>query len=177
MKITSITADGITLSFENDKDRHRTEDLARCMAKGFDMDLHWRGPLSGDWWKRWDNVAPGARGRSFDVRTFTVTEDHLALVRRSCTGWQYCEFGAMEINPKRPYGNSGVLYDIAEMIGLEPDADGEFTPEQEVHMLRLHRETQVVFQIAMCTGSFQAGDYVNTCESFPYGRPAWERAA
>jgi hypothetical protein len=53
------------------------------------------------------------------VTEFTVTEDHLKLLRRAYIGWDDCEFGAPGIDPKRPYGNSDVIGDIAEILGEE----------------------------------------------------------
>jgi len=50
---------------------------------------------------------------------FEVKKEHLALLKRMCVGWQNCEFGALEIDPKRPYGNSDVLQDMIEIIGME----------------------------------------------------------
>ena len=48
---------------------------------------------------------------------FTVTEDHLKLIKNFCVGWQDCDFGAPEIDPKHPYGNSSVCSDIANILG------------------------------------------------------------
>ena len=48
------------------------------------------------------------------MKNFTVTETHLLLLQRMQVGWCGDEFGAPEINPKRPYGNSSVLTDMVE---------------------------------------------------------------
>src|SRR6266568_5645220 len=43
------------------------------------------------------------------VSEFTVTEDHLKLLRHAYLYWEYGEgYGAPAIDPKRPYGNSDV---------------------------------------------------------------------
>ena len=44
---------------------------------------------------------------------FEVKEEHLALLRKMSVGWHDCEFGAPEIDPKRLFGNSNVLQDVA----------------------------------------------------------------
>jgi hypothetical protein len=101
---------------------------------------------------------------SQETTAFTITEDHLKLLRRAYVGWQDCEFGAPEIDPKRPYGNSSVLLDIAEILGVElaDMGDEECIPlELEEYFHKLHRETQAVLQIALATGEFKAGDYVS----------------
>src|SRR5260370_27528521 len=50
---------------------------------------------------------------------FTVTEDHLKLLRHtSDLYWDPGEgYGAPFINPKKPYGTSNVLQDVTEIVG------------------------------------------------------------
>lgn len=88
-----------------------------------------------------------------------ITEAHLKLLRRANVGWEDCEFGAPAIDCKRPYGNSSVYQDIAEILGWEFDEDEGPTQEQEQTADRLHTETLDVLQIALCTGQFKAGSY------------------
>ncbi|MCU1325011.1 MAG: hypothetical protein JWN34_381, partial [Bryobacterales bacterium] len=57
---------------------------------------------------------------------FFVTSEHLKLLQRMCVGWQDCEYGAPEIDPKRPYGNSSVEYDILEILGVKPDSEDDY---------------------------------------------------
>jgi hypothetical protein len=126
---------------------------------------------------RWSGQARDPRAL-FDVirgvKRFTVTDEHLRLLRRAYVGWDETEFGAPGINAKRPYGNSDVYGDIAEILGL---VDGEWQdevqedwppPELEWRFLRLHVETAIALQIALATGEFRAGPYV--CEN---GHNAW----
>ena len=63
-----------------------------------------------------------------DVKRFTVTDEHLRLLRRAYVFWDETEFGAPGINAKRPYGNSDVYGDIAEILSL---VDGEWQDEVE----------------------------------------------
>ena len=94
------------------------------------------------------------------MKEFELTEQHLALMRRMWVGWQDCEFGAPEIDPKRPYGNSGVISDIAEILGIpEPDEDEEFPPELIERMERLHTETRAAIAIMLQCGKVAIGKY------------------
>lgn len=128
---------------------------------------------------RWSRQATDLRAL-FDVirhvERFTVTDEHLRLLRRAHVSWDETEFGAPGIDPKRPYGNFNVYSDIAEILGL---VDGEWQdeveedwppPELEWRFLRLHVETAIALQIALATGKFRAGRYV--CRS---GHNAWKR--
>lgn len=44
------------------------------------------------------------------------TKDHLKLLKAAYWSWDDCEFGAASMDPKRPYGNSNVLNDLAELL-------------------------------------------------------------
>ena len=113
------------------------------------------------------------------VTEFTVTEEHLKLLRRACVSWDDCEFGAPEIDCKRPYGNSDVYSDIAEILGIPEDdwsdEDMGVLPEAEWRFLRLHVETAIALQIALATGEFRAGPYVRGSEHDTW-RPGEGRA-
>jgi hypothetical protein len=108
---------------------------------------------------------------------FEVKKEHLVLLKHMSVGWQNCEFGAPEIDPKRPYGNSGVIGDMIEIFGKEvkrgifkvdlldkeyyvtPDEDSEDMDGLESVLKKLHRETENVLQIALSTGMFKEGKY------------------
>jgi len=112
---------------------------------------------------------------------FTVTGEHLKLLRRAYVSWDYCEFGAPEIDAKRPYGNSDVIGDIAEILdpdGLaavygDDDALDRYRDEMDERFSRIHAETALVLSIALFTGKFEAGRYVREKYS-PAWRPAQE---
>lgn len=99
------------------------------------------------------------------MNEFTVTADHLTLLRAAYLRWDDCEFGAPAIDPKRPYGNSDVIGDIAELLDIELDEDDDF---QADHFERLHRETLTVLQLAIATGELREGTYRHTVDG-------WER--
>lgn len=78
------------------------------------------------------------------TQTFTVTDEHVKLLRRFQVGWQDCETGAPEIDPKRPYGNSAVPEDIHEILTGESDCGsplpGAKTP-RALFRLAIHRRS------------------------------------
>jgi hypothetical protein len=95
--------------------------------------------------------------------TFDLTEQHVKLLRRMYVGWQDCETGAPEIDPKRPYGNSAVAEDVAEILTIEYDADEDgMTEEFNDTMLAIHRQTELALQIVLSSGSFEPGMYRRT---------------
>jgi hypothetical protein len=100
---------------------------------------------------------------------FTVTEDHLKLLRHVCVGyWDPGEgyFGAAVMSGKKPYGNGYVARDIAEILGA-PDEDWEYedgekaivTDAAEERYKRLHVEAMVALQVVLAAGEFRPGRY------------------
>jgi len=51
--------------------------------------------------------------------SFEITREHLKLLKNMYVGWDDCEFGAPNIDPKRPYGNSDVINDIANALSIK----------------------------------------------------------
>jgi hypothetical protein len=104
-----------------------------------------------------------------ELKQFTVTDNHLKLLRRAYVNWDYGEnYGAPEIDCKRPYGNSSIELDIAEILEA-PDSDWEWgggervlRPEAQDRYTRLHVETAIALQIALATGEFRPGRYART---------------
>jgi hypothetical protein len=98
-----------------------------------------------------------------DIRRFTVTDEHLRLLRRSYVEWDSSEFGAPGISPKRPYGNSNVYADIADILQMPENEwtgeDGDLSDDAQWRFLRLHVETATALQIALATGEFRPGSY------------------
>jgi hypothetical protein len=114
---------------------------------------------------------------------FTVTEDHLKLLRHTCDiYWDPGEgYGAPAISPKKPYGNSAVPQDVAKILEA-PDSDWERAPgsdwdwdedegfpapkvlraEAGDRYLRIHVETAMALKIALATGEFRPGRYTRT---------------
>lgn len=109
------------------------------------------------------------------METFTLTEDHLTLLRHMYVQWQDCETGAPEVDPKRPYGNSSVAPDIAEILGhAEGDDIYELDEDVEDVLLALHYETETALQIVLVTGAFEPGVYEKTKL---YNSRSWQKVA
>ena len=102
------------------------------------------------------------RNRSTSV---TVTEAHLKLLGRLVIGYDdWTEFGAPEVDPKRPYGNSDVYSDMAEILGC--------TEDETDLMDQLHHDLETVLQILVRNLGIEAGTYVR---SDPYSKN-WTKA-
>lgn len=103
---------------------------------------------------------------------FRVLPEHVILLQRAYVCWEDGENGAPAINCKRPYGNSGLIGDIATILGAKPNEDGEVevSGEEEARLLSLHEGTQTALQIFLRTGTMTPGLY----EASPY-RTDWKR--
>ena len=94
--------------------------------------------------------------------TFRLTEQHITLLSRAYVEWEDAETGAPAINPKRPYGNSSVAEDVAEILGIDlPDEDDHADAREEVldKLLDIHRDTATALQIILATKDFTPGVY------------------
>lgn len=83
---------------------------------------------------------------------FHFTPQHMKLLQRMYVEWEEGEAGGPAISPKRPYGNSDVAYDVAEILGIPVIERGPGTgmdDDQEVKLMVLHRETEVALQIVL----------------------------
>jgi len=80
---------------------------------------------------------------------FQLTKDHLKLLREAYVEWDFTEFGAPGIDPKRPYGNFDALVDIAEILGVDADKAEEY--EEELY--KTHQELQHALQIILLYAS------------------------
>lgn len=111
-----------------------------------------------------------------DAMTFDVTPDHMRLVQRLYWSWDDSGYeGVPAPGLKRPYGNSYVVGDIAEILGWDlswRDDDEEMPDEMLDRALKIHREMETVMQIITCTLSCRAGTYRKT---ETYNSLSWER--
>jgi hypothetical protein len=55
-----------------------------------------------------------------DAGTLPVTDDHLALIRRTRFAWQTVEVGAPRVDQAAPYGSADPLRDVAKAFGEAP---------------------------------------------------------
>lgn len=91
------------------------------------------------------------------TQRFIFLQDHRLLLQRANIRWEDCEYGAPSIDCKRPYGNSDVEYDIAEILGWK--VNDELTPEQRKRAAKLHDETQFALEILIQTGRYPDYNY------------------
>jgi hypothetical protein len=89
------------------------------------------------------------------METFNLTEQHIALLKRAYVDWQDMETGAPAIDPKRPYGNSDVVGDVATILSLPEPEGGDYEK-----LLALHRETQTALQVILQFQSFEPATFV-----------------
>ncbi len=119
------------------------------------------------------------------MKNFTVKKEHLLLLKKTWVSWDDCEFGAPEIDPKRPYGNSDVYQDMLEILGLKELKEGiyEFTLNNKKWLLKgedkyniylegkdeesllkelnkLHKELETTLQIVLSAQKFKPGRYI-----------------
>jgi len=122
-----------------------------------------------------------------NLLTFELKEEHIQLLTNMYVGWSDCEFGAPEIDPKRPYGNSSGVDDVAEVLEIKKTKDnvdgydeeeakesleeyGEEGLEEYLSELDwddktynylndIHRETEIALQIVLKNKSFEVGTY------------------
>jgi len=88
------------------------------------------------------------------MNTFELTQLHIDMLRAMNVQWQDCEYGAPEIDPKRPFGNSYVDGDLLELF---PGCDIE-------HLRQVYKQTHIALQIVLSTLSFELGTY--TCGKY-----------
>lgn len=99
---------------------------------------------------------------------FELKSEHIKLLSKVWVSWDFGEFGAPAIDCKRPYGNSFVYGDIAEILGLTPRvnefSEEYFSEEQKAFMDLIHCETKTALQVILSTQSFRPGLY--KCEKY-----------
>lgn len=97
------------------------------------------------------------------IERFKITRNHLKLLKKMYVEWYDAEYGAPCIDPKRPYGNSNVEKDIAEILKwkLLKNTEGEEYLSKEQYKLayKLHRDTKTVLQICLTLQKFKIGIY------------------
>lgn len=98
------------------------------------------------------------------ARTFTMTNEHVMLLCHAYVRWEDCESGAPAIDCKRPYGNSSVASDVAEILGWDVDRDDGLTDDQRSRADAIHAETELALQIVLSTGEFRPGTYARPDE-------------
>lgn len=109
------------------------------------------------------------------MKTFELCEEHVKLLQNM--SWEYsdCETGAPAVDCKRPYGNSYVPPDVAQILNVElPDEGNDEAYDDKVaEVMRFHYESHTALEIILQTRSFDLGTYKNV------GKPGynnkWEK--
>jgi hypothetical protein len=103
------------------------------------------------------------------AKRFLLKPAHVALLRTAYVSWDDYEFGAPQIDPKRPYRNSHVVRDIFETLfpnepwnedyGLPANMTAGQWEDAILELEQLHKETQTALQVILASGSFEPGEY------------------
>ena len=99
-----------------------------------------------------------------NTEVFYLTRGHIKLLRHGYVNFDgsFC-WGSIGLNCKRPFGNSDVADDMANILGLIPfkSDDGDVWPKgTQDEMLHLYaNELPTALQIILSTGSFEPGRY------------------
>ena len=95
--------------------------------------------------------------------SFELTENHIKLLNRMYVYFDDNSYdGAPAVDTKRPYGNSGVVYDIYEILNDKEwhyEECEEMPDELYEELMDLHSETGTALQIVLVTKSFEPGTY------------------
>ena len=107
--------------------------------------------------------------------TFIITEDHLKLLQRLYMETEDDDwFGVITSGYKRPFGNSDIASDMADILGIEKiEVDGgeEYLPIGTSERMRdLFKELGTALQICLVTQKFEVGTYQKSSE---YDRRSW----
>lgn len=102
-------------------------------------------------------------------KTLIVKESHLKLLKELNIGWDDMEFGGPCVDPKRPFGNSDVYKDMAEILCLDmPDEETQPKKYERFcdNLLKGYQELQDCLQIlcqhlTISTGKYECGEYSN----------------
>ena len=101
---------------------------------------------------------------------FEVTKEHLKLAKRLHLEWTFLRDhysnGYLYSDSKRPYGNTDIIGDIGEILGIKPDcvnpkdkSEKWFSDEVEEKFFKLHMDMRVVTQILLYNLSLKIGKY------------------
>jgi len=102
-------------------------------------------------------------------KVFELKEEHFKLLGNAYFQWNNCEYGAPEIDPKRPFGNSGrhtILLEMAKLLNLETfkdmNCEDNITKEQAKYLEKIWHETPTALRIIHRHRTFTPGTYEAT---------------
>lgn len=91
---------------------------------------------------------------------FELCPEHITLLQRMYWEYQDCETGAPAVDCKRPYGNSYVPPDVAEILGVELPEDDDAAYDKKVEeVMRFHYESHTALEIILQLKTFETGLY------------------
>jgi len=106
---------------------------------------------------------PKPRSSLFRKKYFTLTEEHVKLFAHANTSWDSAEFGAPELDPKRPFGNSSVAQDVYEILGWPHPSEEEdedfFGNAGYERAQKIVRELETALEVVLRVGAFVPGVY------------------
>lgn len=95
--------------------------------------------------------------------TFTLKEEHIKLIERLnfkvYADTEYDDPFIPGIDRKRPFGNSGVVYDVMQILGYEPDEEGDYKEEDTNKAEDLLVELPLALKVVVTNRTFQPGVY------------------
>lgn len=106
---------------------------------------------------------------------FVLKEEHILLLQSMC--WEYtdCETGAPAVDCKRPYGNSDVPFDVAEILDVTLPEDNDDAYREKIdEIMQFHYESHTALEIILSTQSFKPGVYETTSRNAAPGRAKWK---
>jgi hypothetical protein len=104
--------------------------------------------------------------------TFELKDEHILLLQSMYWEYSDCETGAPAVDCKRPYGNSYVPPDVAEILGIELSDDDDKREEQETEVMQFHYGTHTALEIILQFKSFKTGTFKKVKDGWDH---KWER--
>jgi hypothetical protein len=124
--------------------------------------------------KAWDRPERAGVTEDGDITRFTLTAEHVKLLRQANVSWHWTEWGAPCIDGKRPFGNGDLVRDMAEILEVPTIAvAGDPKAILETDYARLHDlypELCTALQIILSAGTFEPGEF-----EADYYRANWRR--
>jgi hypothetical protein len=91
---------------------------------------------------------------------FLLCKEHIKLLQNMYWEYSDCETGAPQVDCKRPYGNSYVPPDVADILGVElPEDDDQAYEDKVAEVMRFHYESNTALEIILQLKTFEPGLY------------------